>query len=96
MRNLLNRRVKVNGHLGKVVGQDFTMATYVVEFDNKNLIPPEMDVGMSLIDNYLLPEFNSYFNKCECGAESALGHQCSPYSHGTFCPKFKRREEEDA
>lgn len=93
MISLLNRKVKINSHYGTIVAQDFVFEKYLVEFDDKNLIPPEMEIQESLISMYLVESM--YGAKCDCGLEAAYTKVNKPlkglsmYQHALWCDKRK-------
>lgn len=58
---------------------------YIVKFDDKDLLPPEMDYFWSEIEHIDNSAVENLFLKCECGVDF-LGMGI----HSDWCPKYHK------
>lgn len=90
-------KVKVGKNTGTVtsVFRDFYDYKYIVKFDNKILIPPEMEYTES--DLELLSEGNTEVNsnrKCTCGIKAAYGN-IPVKNHSDYCDLKRPKQRMD-
>lgn len=88
-------KVKVGSHTGKIVSiiKDHIHYVCTVKFDNRFLIPPQMDYTESELE--LIEESKLKERKCTCGIAATYG-KIPDQNHKYYCDLQKPVEEVDS